>query len=88
MLAVNYSTVRSNLKEYCDKVIDNHETLIITRKNEENVVLMGLEEYNDMMNTIKILKNPKYFKDLSKSLKQVEEGKIVIKKVADVIGEK
>ena len=35
MLAVNYSTIRSNLKDYCDKATDNNETVIVTRKNEK-----------------------------------------------------
>ena len=38
MLAVNYTTMRNNLKEYCDKATDNGETIIVTRKGERNVV--------------------------------------------------
>ena len=37
MLAVNYSTIRNNLKDYCDKVTDSQETVIVTRKDEKNV---------------------------------------------------
>ena len=40
MLAVNYSTIRNNLKDYCDKVTDLHETVIVTRKDEKNVVIL------------------------------------------------
>lgn len=46
MLAVNYSTIRENLKSYCDKVTDEHETVIVTRKDEKNVVIISLEEWN------------------------------------------
>ena len=46
MLAVNYSTIRIKLKEDCDRATDEMETVIITRKNEKNVVLMSLEQYN------------------------------------------
>jgi antitoxin YefM len=35
MLAVNYSTIRKELKTYCDKVTDNDETVIVTRKGEK-----------------------------------------------------
>ena len=42
MLAVNYSTIRNNLKDYCDQATDNHETVIVTRKGEKNVVIMSL----------------------------------------------
>lgn len=44
MLAVNYSTIRNNLKDYCDKVTDFSETVIVTRKGEKNVVMMSLEK--------------------------------------------
>ena len=44
MLAVNYSTIRENFKAYCDKVTDNGETDIVTRKDEKKVVLISLEE--------------------------------------------
>ena len=37
MLAVNYSTIRSKLKDYCDKATDENETVIVTRKDEKNV---------------------------------------------------
>ena len=63
MLAVNYSTIRSKLKEYCDRATDEMETVIITRKNEKNVVLMSLEQYNQMM---KLLKNAENQRNLEK----------------------
>ena len=63
MLAVNYSTIRRKLKEYCDRATDEMETVIITRKNEKNVVLMSLEQYNQMM---KLLKNAENQRNLEK----------------------
>lgn len=48
-----YSTIRNNFKDYCDKATDECETVIITRKNEKNVVLMSLEQYNQIMKAIK-----------------------------------
>ena len=53
MLAVNYSTIRSKLKDYCDQATDNHETVIVTRKDEKNVVLMSLDQYNLLMKAIR-----------------------------------
>jgi len=46
MLAVNYSTLRNNLKGYCDKVTDENEIVIVTRKGEKNVVILSLDAYN------------------------------------------
>ncbi|MEX6494693.1 type II toxin-antitoxin system Phd/YefM family antitoxin [Fusobacterium animalis] len=52
MIATNYSEVRNNLKTYCDKATKDYETIIITRKNNENVVLMSEEEYNNLMENL------------------------------------
>lgn len=42
MLAVNYSTMRNKLKDFCDAASDRHETVVVTRKNEKNYGLMEL----------------------------------------------
>lgn len=81
MLAVNYSTIRSKLKDYCDKATDNNETVIITRKDEKNVVLMSLEQYNSVM---KAVRNSEYLDKIDKSMKQLEEGKIVVKTMEEL----
>lgn len=50
MDAVNYSTFRDNMKEYCDKVCETGEAYIVTRKADQgNVVVISIEEYNDLM---------------------------------------
>lgn len=74
MIAVNYTNVRENLKTYCDKVNDYDETVIITRKDNRNVVLISQDEYNNMLENIKILKDPKYLIKLYKSIKQLENN--------------
>lgn len=71
MLAVNYSTIRNNLKDYCDKATDDSETVIVTRKNEKNVVLMSLEQYNSMM---KALRNAEYLSKIDRAFNQLESG--------------
>ena len=72
MLAVNYSTIRSKLKEYCDKATDEHETVIVTRKGEKNVVLMSLEQYNTIM---KAARNAEYLAKIDRSFAQLEAGR-------------
>jgi antitoxin YefM len=63
MLAVNYSTIRNKLKDYCDRATDEDETVIVTRKNEKNVVIMSLERYNSIM---KALRNAEYLEKIEK----------------------
>lgn len=81
MLAVNYSTIRSKLKDYCDKATENNETVIVTRKDEKNVVLISLEQYNALM---KAVRNSEYLDKIDKSIKQIEEGKVVIKTIEEL----
>lgn len=71
MLAVNYSTIRNNLKDYCDKATDESETVIVTRKNEKNVVLMSLDQYNEIM---KALRNAEYLAKIDRAFQQLENG--------------
>lgn len=81
MLAVNYSTIRSKLKDYCDKATDNHETVIVTRKGEKNVVIMSLEDYNMIM---KALRNAEYLAKIEKSIEQLEQGKTITKTMEEL----
>ena len=55
MLAVNYTNLRENMKNYMDKVTDDYETMIVTRKNNRNVVMMSEESYNNLMEKSLIL---------------------------------
>ena len=72
MLAVNYSTIRNNLKDYCDKVTNNDEIVIVTRKEEKNVVLLSLEKYNQIM---KAARNAKYLAMVDRGIDQLSSGK-------------
>ena len=74
MLAVNYSTIRNNLKGYCDKVTDERETVIVTRKDEKNVVILSLESYNSLS---KAARNATYLDKVDRSIKEFSEGKTV-----------
>jgi antitoxin YefM len=74
MLATSYSTVRQNFKEYCDKVTNDFETIIITRERGENVVMISEAEYNNLLENIYVRSNPKYYNELLKSIEQLKSG--------------
>ncbi len=84
MIATNYSNVRNNLKKYCDKATDDNETVIITRKNDKNVVLMSEEEYNNLMENLYIMSNKKYYNELLKNKAEAEAGNIQIHDIIEV----
>ena len=72
MLAINYTTMRNNLKEYCDRAKDEGETIIVTRKADRNVVILSLEQYNQME---KELRNSRYLEKIDRAFDQLYAGK-------------
>lgn len=74
MLAVNYSTMREQLKGYMDEVTDNYETVIVTRKNNKNVVMLSEEAYNNLMENVYLMGNKANYDWLMQSKEQLEKG--------------
>ena len=81
MISVNYSTIRNNLKAYCDKATDNNETVIVTRKDEKNIVIMSLEQYNSIM---KAARNAEYLAKLDRSMEQLSQGRGTVHELIEV----
>lgn len=73
MRVVNYTDLRVNLKKWLDLVVDDVEELIIKRKNNQDLVLISLEEYNSLKETSYLLSGAN--RDvLIKSLKESKSG--------------
>ena len=72
MLAANFTTLRNNLKNYCDEVSDNNETVIVTRKKEKNIVILSLEKYNELE---KAAKNAEYLAMIDRRMEKYLLGK-------------
>jgi len=83
MDAITYTDLRQNLKTFMDKVIQDHDPLIITRKNNENVVLMSVTEYNSLTETNYLLSNKANAEHLKKSIAQHRAGKIKSRELHD-----
>ncbi len=75
MLAANYTEFRKDLKDYLDTVEENHETLIIKRGSGKGAVLISLEEYNSIMETLHLLSSQKNARRLFESIEQMAAGK-------------
>ncbi len=57
MKAVNYSELRQNLKANLDIVTDNAELLIVHRTKGKSIVMMSLNEYNAIEETLHLLQS-------------------------------
>lgn len=76
MLAVNYTNLRDNMKTYMDKVTDDFETMIVTRKDNKNIVMISEESYNNLMENIYVMGNKSNYDWLMESKKQLENGNL------------
>lgn len=84
MLAVNYTELRGNMKKCMDKVSDDFETLIVTRKKNKNIVMISEETYNNMMENMHLMGNETNYKWLMESKRQLEEGLCQIQELIEV----
>ncbi len=76
MQVVNFTEARNNLKSIFDNVYHNSETVIVTRKNSENVVIIPLDEYNALNETEYLLKSEKNRDRLLKSIANAKIGRV------------
>jgi antitoxin YefM len=76
MIAANYTNFRANLKSYMDKAKNDYETIVVTSK-DGNVVMLSEQEYNNILENLFIMSNPEMVKRLNESIKQLIEGKTV-----------
>ncbi len=79
MKALSYTALRKNLAKTMEKVCDDHEPIVITRKSEGAVVMLSLEDYESLEETTYLLRSPKNVKRLLESVSQLEEGRGMVK---------
>lgn len=72
------------MKKYMDKVSDDYETMIVTRKNNKNIVMISEESYNNMMENIYVMGNKENYDWLMESKAQLESGKIITHDLIEV----
>ena len=75
METINFTDARNNLKAVLDKVVDDADYTIITRRDSEDAVVMSLESFNSLMETVYLLKSPANAAHLARSIEQYREGK-------------
>ena len=83
MLAVNYTNLRENMKTYMDKVTDDYETMIVTRKDNKNIVMISEEVYNNLIENAYVMGNKSNYDWLIESKKQLEEGEVFVKDLSE-----
>jgi antitoxin YefM len=81
MKAANFTEFRTKLKQYLDDVEDNNETLIIKRGSGNGTVLISLNEFNSIMETVHLLSSKSNADRLYESIRQMKAGNTVEKEL-------
>ena len=76
MRVINFSDARNRLKSVLDQVVEDSDYTVITRRDAEDAVVMSLDHFNGLMETVHLLKNPANAMHLAKSIAQYRSGKV------------
>lgn len=83
MQVVNYTEFRNNLAETLNTVNDEGDIVIVSRSKGKNVVVMSLEEYNSIQETLHLNSTAVNRKRLEASIAEMNKGKYQKHKLLD-----
>ncbi len=83
MRIVSFTEARNSLKSVLDHVVEDADTTVITRRDSEDAVVMSLEYYNSLMETVHLLRSPENASHLSRSIAQYQTGKVTSRELID-----
>jgi len=81
MRVVSFSEARKHLKSVLDTVNDDANATIVTRRDADDAVVMSLDYYNSLMETVYLLKSPANAAHLADSIAQYKAGKTVTREL-------
>lgn len=83
MNVTTFSEARNNLKSVLDKVANDADCTIITRRDAGDAVVMSLDYYNSLMETVYLLRSPENAAHLARSIEQYRARKTTVKDLTD-----
>ena len=83
MQVIHFLDARNQFKQVIDQVVADSDVTIITRRDGEAAVVMPLNTYNSMMETLHLIKSSANLKHLEKSLGQYRKGQTKTKALVD-----
>jgi antitoxin YefM len=77
MQVVSFSEARESFRAVLDRVADDADVTLITRRHAQGAVVMSLDTYNSLMETVYLLRSPANAAHLQRSLEQAEAGELL-----------
>jgi antitoxin YefM len=79
MTAISYTAARENLASTMDRVCNDRDPVIITRNRNQAVVMLSLDDYESLQETVYLLRSPANAKRLFDSIEAAEKGNLIKK---------
>ncbi len=83
MKVITFTEARNKLKSVLDRVIDDADYTVITRRDADDAVVMSLDYFNSLLETVHLLKSPANAAHLERSIAQYRQGKVTEKDLLD-----
>ncbi|GAB2196894.1 type II toxin-antitoxin system Phd/YefM family antitoxin [Sessilibacter sp. MAH4] len=83
MKIVSFTDARNRLKAVLDSVVDDADIVVITRRDSEDAVVMSLDYYNSLMETVHLLRSPANAEHLNRSIAQFKNRKTTHRALID-----
>ena len=83
MKILSFSEARNNLKTVLDGVVNDADLTVITRRDAQDAVVMSLDYYNSLMETVHLMRSPANIEHLNKSIAQYKTGKVLQRQPLD-----
>jgi len=74
MEIINYSEARANLKQVLDRVVNDQDSTIITRRDGDDSVIMAKTHYDSIMETLHLLRSPENARQLAEAIARDKNG--------------
>lgn len=81
MNIVSFTEARNSLKSVIDREVDDSDVTVITRRDSEDAVVMSLDHFNSMQETLYLMSSPKNAERLAKSITQLESGSTTVREL-------
>ena len=83
MKIITYSEARRSLKSVLDRVHGDADVTVISRRDGADAVVMSLDHYQSVMETMHLLSTPANAAHLAKSIAEHKAGKAVRRELVD-----
>jgi len=77
MDVITSTALRENLAKVMDEVCDSASHVIVTRQNARPVVMISLEEFRGIEETMHLLRSPENAERLIRSIAELNAGNVV-----------